>query len=531
MKLKKFGIKYFRSIKDILINFPDNKPLILFGPNNAGKTNILTAISIALGESYPTYREMDDSDYYFRNKKAYKNIDFYCKFDDNYYSDKYGHTVSNIYITYNHDNGDNIDNIFHNGDYKKLYITAEQRAKCQAVYLDAIRNIGSLLSYNSKYTLLSKFSTQVHRSLKEEKKLELNELFEKVKTLFNESEKFKSFFDTFKSSIEDTVKGFVHTLDVDFSGYDPNNYTKSLRIVGKEDGFVRSFEELGSGEQQTLIMAFVKAYMETFNSENFILIIEEPEAHLHPIAQRWLKKYIYAMCKSGIQVIISTHSPEFIDANNIEGLVKVFKNDGETKTIQLTSKDLCAKCVELGAPSDKITEKNIIPFYSACLSYKQLKGLFAQKILLVEGDTEELSLQYYFERVNFNLEANGIEIVKCQGKNNILKYYRFFRAYNYRCFCLFDGDEEKGKSSNMPFITLFGIDALSQNDNDFNIGKDWGCFGVDFESYMRAIKGYTEAENDVKAFLETTSKPIIAKAIAENYSFKPEFIEEIVKMI
>lgn len=113
----------------------------------------------------------------------------------------------------------------------------------------------------------------------------------------------------------------------------------------------------------------------------------------------------------------------------------------------------------------------------------------------------------------------------------MLKYYRFFRAYNYRCFCLFDCDEEKGKSSNAPFIALFEIDTLNQNDNDFNIGEDWGCFGVDFESYMRTIKGYIETENDVKTFLETASKPIIAKAIAENYSFKPEFIEEIVKII
>lgn len=77
-------------------------------------------------------------------------------------------------------------------------------------------------------------------------------------------------------------------------------------------------------------MAFAKAYMETFNNESFILIIEELEAHLHPIAQRWLKKYIYKMCESGIQVIIFTHSPEFIDASNLEGLVKVFKEQDIT---------------------------------------------------------------------------------------------------------------------------------------------------------------------------------------------------------
>lgn len=532
MKLLEFGIKHFRSIEDINIKFPKNKPLVLFGPNNAGKTNILTSLNIALGESYPTYREMDESDYFFRNKKDYPNIDIYCKFDDVYYSDRYGNATSKICITYNYYNGDNIDNIFHNGNYKKLFVTSEQRAKCQAVYLDAIRNIGNLLSYNSKYTLLSKFSTQVHKSLKEEKKAELNDLFEQIKTLFNDNDKFKSFFYTFKSNIEETVKGFVHTLDIDFSGYDPNNYTKSLRIVGKENGFVRSFEEFGSGEQQTLLMAFVKAYMETFNSEDFILIIEEPEAHLHPIAQRWLKKYIYSMCESGIQVVISTHSPEFIDPNNLQGLVKVYKENGITKVKQLTATELCQKCIELGAPADKINTTNILPFYSACLYSEQLKGLFAQKILLVEGDTEALSLPFYFERAGYNLESNGVEIVKCQGKNNILKYYRFFKIYNYKCFCLFDGDEDKGKKKNQPFIDVFNISSLDLSENGFNIGDEWACFGADFEKYMRSnFSDYDKIERELKDFLDTTSKPIIAKNIARNYNYSPTFIGEIIKKL
>ncbi len=250
MRINEFGIKHFRSIENISIRFPKDQPLILFGPNNAGKTNILSALNIALGESYPTYREMDESDYFFRNKNANPNIEFFCKFDDKYYQDKYGYSSSEVYITYNYDDGSHCENLFHNGKYKKFFVTSEQRSKCQAVYLDAIRNIGNLLSYNSKYTLLSKFSAQIHKTLKREKKEELNNLFEQIKGLFNDSEEFKTFFENFKSSVDETVKGFVHTLDVDFSGYDPNNYTKSLRIVGKEGEFVRSFEELGTGEQQ-----------------------------------------------------------------------------------------------------------------------------------------------------------------------------------------------------------------------------------------------------------------------------------------
>lgn len=85
MKILEFGIKHFRSIENILLKFPTNKPMVLFGPNNAGKTNILTALNIALGESFPTYREMDESDYFFRDKDKYSEISFYCCFDGTYY--------------------------------------------------------------------------------------------------------------------------------------------------------------------------------------------------------------------------------------------------------------------------------------------------------------------------------------------------------------------------------------------------------------------------------------------------------------
>lgn len=530
MRITEFGVRNFRSIENILIKFPKNKPLILFGPNNAGKTNILTALNIALGESYPTYREMDESDFFFRDKKNHPEISFYCQFDGAYYTPKRGGSSNAVFITYNYNNGETTENLFHDGEFNKFYISNEQRAQCQAIYLDAIRNINNSLSYSSKYSILSKFSTQIHKSLQQEKKEALNDLFEQIKELFNSSEEFKTFFEKFHAAVTDTIKGFVHTLDVDFSGYDPNNYTKSLRIVGKEGPIVRSFEELGTGEQQTLLMAFVKSYMETFNNESFVLIIEEPEAHLHPIAQRWLKKYINKMCESGIQVVISTHSPEFIDPSNLDGLVKVYKKDSITQIKQIESCELYNHCIELGAPSDRITKENILPFYSACLYSEQLKGLFAQTIILVEGDTESLSLPFYFERAGFNLESNGIEIIKCQGKNNLLKYYRFFISFGYRCFCLFDADEGHGRDKkNDDFKSIFDIAAIDSAQNCFSCGQQWGYFGVDYETYMRSsVVSYSDLESEAKEFLLSNSKPIIAKFIAEKNNFIPAFIVDII---
>ncbi|WP_222199105.1 ATP-dependent nuclease [Collinsella ureilytica] len=122
-----------------------------------------------------------------------------------------------------------------------------------------------------------------------------------------------SFAEHFAATVQDSVQGFIHKLEVDFSAYDPNNYANALRILAKEGNDVRAFEEFGTGEQQVLLMAFAKAFMQTFGSDSIVLVLEEPEAHLHPLAQRWLKEYIYDLCDSGIQVVISTHSADFVD--------------------------------------------------------------------------------------------------------------------------------------------------------------------------------------------------------------------------
>ena len=82
MRLASITIDYYRSIEHLEIHFPENRPVVLFGPNNAGKSNILSAINRILGERYPTYIEMLDSDYFKRNKETYPTTDIVAYFDE-----------------------------------------------------------------------------------------------------------------------------------------------------------------------------------------------------------------------------------------------------------------------------------------------------------------------------------------------------------------------------------------------------------------------------------------------------------------
>ena len=100
MKLEKIRIQKYRSIDDITIKLPENKPLVLFGPNNAGKSNILSAINRLLGERYPTFIEMLDSDFYMRNKTTYPTATILAEFTDTYHRDRFKNSYNKIAVTY-----------------------------------------------------------------------------------------------------------------------------------------------------------------------------------------------------------------------------------------------------------------------------------------------------------------------------------------------------------------------------------------------------------------------------------------------
>src|ERR1043165_5581062 len=70
MKLKTIEIKNFRSIKHISFDFPESNLLVLVGPNNAGKSNIISAIDAICGEGWYGSDKMEDNDFYFRDRKA-----------------------------------------------------------------------------------------------------------------------------------------------------------------------------------------------------------------------------------------------------------------------------------------------------------------------------------------------------------------------------------------------------------------------------------------------------------------------------
>jgi putative ATP-dependent endonuclease of OLD family len=241
-------------------------------------------------------------------------------------------------------------------------------------------------------------------------------------------------------------------LATDFSAYDPSNFFHSLRVRPRDGQSVRTFDELGTGQEQILALAFAYAYASAFGaseSEGLLLVVEEPEAHLHPLAQKWLGRRIHELSELGVQVILTTHSPAFVDLEAMDGLVLVRKDGeaGATRVIQRTRPELAQFCNEHGA-GGKASAATISTFYASSATDDIINGLFARACLLVEGLTESLALPVLLKGAGLDLLGEGIAVIPVGGVGSLPRWWRFFHAYEIPAFVVFDrdsGDDPDGK--------------------------------------------------------------------------------------
>jgi putative ATP-dependent endonuclease of the OLD family len=514
-ELARLSIRNFRSISNVAINFPPQMPVVLFGQNNAGKSNILRALNIILGEQYPKSITLEDSDYFQRDHNYAVRI-----------TAEFRAPLANTYsrLSWIHQRDAEPEPTTFVG--MNLYGTEkwprnEEREDCIAVVIEANRNLSYQLSYTSKYTLLSRVMHRFHAHLHnyESVKDALIENFQRTKEIFEQVPEFQRFAESLRYDFSSALRCWSYKLDMDFEAYNPLNFFHALRVQAKEGQETRAFEELGTGEQQILALCFAHAYAKAFKS-GFVLAIEEPEAHLHPLAQNWLAERIKAMCSDGVQIVLTTHSPSFLNLLCLSGMHLVYKDENITKVQCHNSKTLADYCCANGADPNKCDENSVLPFYAANSSDEILKGFFARAVVIVEGPTEALALPIYLSASGLDSAEKGIAIVPVYGKGNMPRYIRLFEAFGIPTYCIFDNDPADDSESNKrkEIIRTCGheFDKSLLAENTLTITDRYTVFGRDFEQSLReqfSPLKYEEKERVVKE-LYGPAKPLVAREVA-----------------
>lgn len=142
-----------------------------------------------------------------------------------------------------------------------------------------------------------------------------------------------------------------------------------------------------------------------------LALIEEVEAHLHPQAQLRLIEYLQNEIsqKSDVQLIMTSHSPNLASKVKLENLV--FCKNGSAFSMNSSS-------TELG--------KGDYLFLERFLDVTKANLFFAQGVILVEGDAENLLIPTIAELISKPLSRYGVSLVNVNS-TAFLRYSRIFR--------------------------------------------------------------------------------------------------------
>lgn len=134
-----------------------------------------------------------------------------------------------------------------------------------------------------------------------------------------------------------------------------------------------------------------------------LLLIEEPEAHLHPQRQLQLMEFLEAAAQPStglrpVQVILTTHSPNLSSKIPLQNLVLMQRQ----QAFSLAEEQTC-----LAADDYR--------FLSRFLDVTKAGLFFAKGLLVVEGDAEAILLPSLARRLGKDLTKHGVSIINVGG--------------------------------------------------------------------------------------------------------------------
>jgi len=506
MKIKTIKIHNFRSIKEQTFDLIDYS--LLVGANDSGKSNIIDAIRVFYNDlkfseekDWPKFITNDDESWIeikfllsneeFENlKEEYKQEEAKEKF---FIVRKYlKHSVkvqsgsSNIY---GYEQGRLSENFFYGwknvakgklGDI--LYIPAVSQVT-DYTKLSGPSYLRNILDFICKKIISSSESFN-----------NLNKTFDEfTKNFKQEKTKEGLSLEGFEKDINDDIADRKVKMNFSIRSLDVADITKNLiepyikdEVLGDHKLPIESF---GEGLQRRLVYTLIKLstkYKEKKSTKekkeffsNFLLILfEEPEAFLHSSQQEILNQSLKELSnEESQQILISTHSVHFVSRNidNLPSILKLYKQGGETQVYQITESGLRQTLVAnkqlkhiLGQKiEDKDLELEAIR-YALWLDPDRCCAFFADFILICEGASEKILIDYLIKNKDIELLDKEIYILNALGKENIHRYMNLFKELGIKHSVLFDGDENKKNSNYHAKVNGF----ITNNKNEFTIKID-----------------------------------------------------------
>lgn len=227
-----------------------------------------------------------------------------------------------------------------------------------------------------------------------------------------------------------------------------NPVAQSRMRRGERDFFI---ESEGHGVQRATLLALLQATAESRtapestgdqdrnNEQNhpgdqrssLIVFVEEPEVYQHPVQARMMARSFANAARTGnVQFVLATHSPYFLDPNEIHNTFRVenFPTGSKANRPNLH-----------GVLAEKNTNGELDKYFLESV----IESLFSRAALVVEGDTERA----IFDTVpcgdnGITLRDLGISVAVAAGSNSLLDMAQLIHDFGVPIFVVRDGDSD-----------------------------------------------------------------------------------------
>lgn len=218
-----------------------------------------------------------------------------------------------------------------------------------------------------------------------------------------------------------TLKGFIPEIKkVDLvSGRRLRNISRGGAKISIDDGTVTQLDLKGDGIKSLTAISLVKHISQkALKSQNLILVIEEPEVHLHPKAIHRLSEVISELSELH-QVIVTTHNPVLVQRSHVERNILVQNGTAET------------------AESIGDIRESLGVFVSDNL-------ICAETVLFVEGEDDKILVEAIFRDnggICSALDAGRLIIQPMLGASKLKHNLQFYRGLLCNTIVLMDHDQ------------------------------------------------------------------------------------------
>lgn len=419
--LKRIIIENFRSIKKIDIELSALNAFI--GANNSGKSNIMLALNLVLGETYPTLRSFTDQDFF--NYEKTNPIIIRVQFDKSLQCNANIHGFSLVC------DGKDVQYLalVATGEVAKyasggreIRVSSEMKDEVTLMYLDIDRQSSQQLRA-TQWTLYGKILKTIEKSIGADKK---KQFADSVQQAFNAN------IHPSLIEAEDILKKYVADqtgldLAIRLSVLDPVETIKNLRPYLKEASSPHEFdaEDMGAGTQSALAVAIARAYAEIVKKP-LVMAIEEPELYLHPHGCRHFYRLLKELSEKGVQIIYTTHETSFVNVAEYQSINLVKKESNKTAVKTGFGKKLSSSGNDLKLISKFNDEVNEL--------------FFAQGVILVEGYEDKIACRLALEKHNCEIDKKGISIIECGGITAVPSFCEVLKFFDIPLYALVDED-------------------------------------------------------------------------------------------